>query len=242
MMLSVDLSIGGWKESAAAWIVLQSEAGDESRREILDPCLEYVIGDIAGQAALDVDCGEGRYSRRMAAKGAKVTGIDPVKEFIEHARALHPEGSYLLASGESLPLPSETFDLTLSYLTLIDIPGYRAAIREMARVTKGDGRIVIVTVSNMASVSDGWIKDAEGKKLFRAVDRYMEEFELDLSWAGLRIINYHRPMSAILGAFFESGLVMDGFWEPLPPVESANYESEFRVPNFQVMSFRFGSR
>jgi hypothetical protein len=62
----------------------------------------------------------------------------------------------------------------------------------------------------------------------------MEHFAMRLEWSGLRIINYHRPLSAILRGFFESGLVMDGFYEPLPDPNSPSYEDEHRVPNFQI--------
>ncbi len=230
--------IGGWESSAEAWIESQGESGDWSRREILDPCLEKVLGDVQGLTVLDIGCGEGRYARNLAAKGALVTGIDPVEAFIARARSLHPEGAYVVAPGESLPLPSASFDVVLSYLSIVDIRDYAAAIREMSRVVKPDGRIVVATISNMASPSDGWVKDPSGTKLHRPVDRYMEEFELDLAWRGIHIVNYHRPLSAILAVFFGSGLAMDGFYEPLPPEDSAEYADEFRAPNFQVMTFR----
>jgi ubiquinone/menaquinone biosynthesis C-methylase UbiE len=231
--------IGGWKASAQAWIDSQAEAGDYSRRAILDPALETILGDVAGLAVLDVGCGEGRYSRHLARKGASVTGIDPVDTFIERARSLHPEGTYLVSGGEALTLPDRSSDLILSYLSLIDIPDYRAAIREMARVVKADGRIVLVTISNVASTTDRWIKDEQGRKLYRAVDRYMEEFALDLEWSNIRVRNYHRSLSAILQPFLEQGLVVDGFYEPLPDPDDAGYANEHRVPSFQIVTFRY---
>ena len=230
----------GWEASASAWINSQGESGDCSRRDILDPCLKKVLGDVSGLQILDVGCGEGRYARKLAAKGALVTGIDPTGSFITRARELDPRGTYIQTGAESLPLPDKTFDITISYLSIVDIPDYRSAIREMARVTKPNGRIVVATVSNVASTTDQWVRDAGGAKLYRTVDRYMDEFELDLDWQEIRIVNYHRPLSAILGVFFESGLVMDNFLEPLPSPDSKDYIDERRVPTFQVMTFRFG--
>ncbi len=234
-----DLELGGWKAAADAWIERQGELGDVARRDVLDPCLDHVLGSVEGLEVLDVGCGEGRYARKLALRGAVVTGIDPVALFIDHAKKRHPEGQYLVAPAESIPLESDAFDLTLSYLTIVDIPDYRSAIKEMARATKPDGRVVVVTVSNMASTSTGWVKDDSGRKLFRAVDRYMEEFAMELEWFGATVINYHRPTSAILNEFFKAGMVMDGFWEPLPAPDSPDYADEFRAPNFQVMSFCF---
>ncbi len=232
-------SLGGWDVSAEAWIKGQGELGDWSRREILDPALDRLLEDVDCLSVLDLGCGEGRYARKLAKRGAIVTGIDPVSAFVERAKELLPAGTFLEAFAESLPLPDSSFDLVLSYLSLVDIQDYVKAIQEMRRVLKPGGRIVVVTVSNLASPSDGWIKDQSGKRLYRAVDRYMEEFSLELSWSGIEIINFHRPLSAILKAFFDCGLVMDGFLEPLPDQDSPEYADEFRAPNFQMMSFRW---
>ena len=236
----MDSTLGGWDESAKAWIEGQGELGDYSRRMILDPCVDQILSDVAGRSVLDVGCGEGRYCRKLAARGAVVTGIDPVQEFIDVASQRLPSGTFVTAFAESLPFPDGSFDTVLSYLTIIDFPDYVGAIREMARVMRPSGKIVVVTVSNLASTTDGWVKDASGAKLYRTVDRYMEEFSMDLEWSGIKIVNYHRPLSAILGVFFDCGLVMDRFIEPLPPVGDPWYADEFRVPTFQVMTFRAG--
>ena len=234
----MDPALGGWDLSAKAWIKGQGELGDVSRRGILDPCLDLLFSDVAGQSVLDVGCGEGRYARKLAARGAVVTGIDPVQEFVDVAQRRLPSGTFIKAFGESLPLPDSSFDFVLSYLSIIDIPDYVSAIKEMSRVLKPGGKIVVATVSNVASTTDNWVKDASGARLYRTVDRYMEEFAMDLAWDGLQIVNFHRPLSHILGVFFERGLVMDRFIEPLPSAGDPMYVDEFRVPTFQVMTFR----
>jgi ubiquinone/menaquinone biosynthesis C-methylase UbiE len=234
----MDWEIGGWKESAQAWIASQGEHGDTSRREILDPALDDLLGDVSGLHILDVGCGEGRYARHLAKRGAIVTGIDPVEEFIGIAKERDPKSTYLVSRAESLPLGNKSFDVVLSYLSLVDIPDYVSASREMCRVLKPGGSIVIVTVSNVASTSSGWVKDDEGRKLYRPVDRYMEDFRMDLEWSNIRIQNYHRPLSRILRQFFDAGVALTDFLEPLPRPGTAYYQEEFRAPNFQIMRLR----
>lgn len=227
-----------WKASASAWIRTQGQDGDWARRAILDPALASIFADVEGQRILDVGCGEGRYSRILASQGAQVTGIDPVPAFIQRAESLDSKSRYLVASAESMPLDGEVFDRTLCYLTLIDIENLEMASQEIARTLKPNGELVIVSISNMASSTPNWTKDWKGKKLYRKVDRYMEEFPMDLEWKGIRITNYHRPLSYTLGLFHHRNFVTTQLLEPLPPVDDPQYEYEHRCPNFQIFVLR----
>lgn len=234
-----ESAIEKWKASAEAWIIDQGEKGDRSRRAILDPALEQQLPDVAGKQVLDLGCGEGRYSRILKSKGAFVTGVDPVRRFLDRASQLDPDSTYVEAFAESLPLKTDQFDVVLSYLSLIDIPDLEQAADEIRRVVKPSGRVVIVTISNLASTTDSWVKDTEGNKLYRKVDRYMEHFALDLEWRNIRVKNFHRPLSYVLSLFFERGFLMERFLEPLPAKQDRNFQEEFRVPNFQIYTFRY---
>lgn len=227
-----------WSASAGAWIAAQGEHGDTSRREILDPALVTILGDVAGIKVLDVGCGEGRYCRKLAGLGAVVTGIEPVPELHAAAVQRDPPGTYVAASAEQMPLPRDSFDVVLSYLSLVDIADDQAAAAEMVRVCKPGGKIVVVTLSNMASTTDNWVKDEAGNRLYRIVDRYMECFPLRLAWGGIEITNFHRPLSRTVGLFTQSGCVLTGLFEPLPEQGSKNYRDEHRCPTFQILVFR----
>ncbi|MEZ5164070.1 MAG: class I SAM-dependent methyltransferase [Fimbriimonadaceae bacterium] len=227
-----------WEESADAWIVDQGSEGDQSRRLILDPALEPWLSGLAGKRVLDLGCGQGRYCGKMLSCGVKAVGIDPVEKFIAKAKGDHPNGEFEVAVAENLPFEDDSFDVVLSYLTIIDIPDLEKAADEIARILRPGGEFKIVTISNLASTSDGWVKDDEGNRLYRTIDRYMEHFSLDLEWRGIRVRNFHRPLSYILKLFFDRGLVMTEFLEPLPPKDHNWYREEFRVPNFQIYGLR----
>ena len=71
-----------------------------------------------GMDVLDVGCGEGRASRRIARTAASVVGIDPDEEVVELARGLPPEeGSCQLKlvadNVVTLDLPAESFDAVI---------------------------------------------------------------------------------------------------------------------------------
>src|SRR5690349_5255310 len=124
----------GWEQSAAAWIAEQGEHGDWARQNILDPVMLERVRARAFKRALDVGCGEGRFCRMLQARGISAVGIDPTPALLNVAIARDPAGRYQLAGAEALPFADASFDLVISYLTLIDIHDFRAAIGEMVRV------------------------------------------------------------------------------------------------------------
>ena len=122
----------GWAESARAWIADMGEKGDFGRACVLDrPMLERV-GDGRFATALDVGCGEGRFCRMLAERGIRTVGIDPTEELLRQARHRDPKGDYRIGRAESLEFPDFSFDLVVTYLSLIDIGDIARAIAEMA--------------------------------------------------------------------------------------------------------------
>ena len=183
--MNSNSGIRKWIDSADAWINDQEADGDWSRQAVLDPALETIFSNVEGTTILDLGCGEGRYSRKLKDKGAVVSGIDPVPRFIERARYLDRESRYVEGAAEALPFADGSFDIVLSYLSFIDIADLKAAASEITRVLRPGGKLIIVTISNIASPTAGWIKDEHGNKMHRIIDRYMEEFEIEVEWKGV---------------------------------------------------------
>lgn len=231
----------GWEQSAKAWINDMGDTGDFSRQFILDPAMLSRIENRGFATALDVGCGEGRFCRMLSSRGISATGIDPTKGLLQRARSLDPQGNYQEAYGESLPFADKSFDLVVSYLTLIDIEGAEAAIAEMARVLKPGGTLLIANLNSFATANggEGWItSDHKGQPHFR-IDNYHEERADWVSWRGVSIRNWHRPMSAYMRWFLSHGLTMVHFDEPLPVGGDAKRQEWYRrVPYFVVMEWR----
>jgi ubiquinone/menaquinone biosynthesis C-methylase UbiE len=231
-------SLRAWEYSAAAYIAFQDD-GDRNRTLLLDPVMLDLCGDVRGQRMLDVGCGEGRFCRMLAERGATVTGIDVVTEMARTARVRGgASDAYALASADALPFADPSFDLAVSYVTLVDIVAYAAAIRETARVLRPGGRFVVANL-NFVTASQGWQRDAHGNRLYDRIDRYAEEFSQVYEWSGMRIVNWHRPLASYMTAFLGAGLILRDFLEPIPQDESLrdNPQTEewFRVPLFTVM-------
>lgn len=226
----------GWEESAPAYIAFQ-DAVDKNRTMLLDPVMLEQCGDVAGKRVLDVGCGEGRFCRMLAERGASVVAIDPTYQMVRTAQA-RESGAIVQAMAELLPFDDAALDLVVSYVSLVDIPGYQNAIAEMARVLRPGGRLVVANLG-FVSTANGWIKDAQGKRLHYPVDGYAEERCVPLAWCGIRIFNWHRPLSAYMQAYLGAGLALRAFLEPVPQDQSLRnqyeFEDWFRVPLFTVM-------
>lgn len=233
--------MNGWEDSAAAWIADQGESGDEARRYILDPAMRERLSGRGPASLLDVGCGEGRLCRMARAWGMKTTGLDPTRGLLNRARELDPAGHYVEASAEAMPFEAAAFDAVVSYLSLIDIPDYRAAIAEMARVLKPGGTLLVANLTAMNTSGGGlrWQKDLLGNKRFFALDHYMTERPSWEEWRGIRVQNWHRPLSAYMQAFLSQGLTLIHFDEPVPEGGDPKWIEDYkRMPWFLVMEWR----
>lgn len=73
------------------------------------------FADLAGRDVLDIGCGDGRTSRRLAGRGASVLGVDPDEAAITQARAGGTGGAchFQAADVLALALPPASFDLVV---------------------------------------------------------------------------------------------------------------------------------
>src|SRR3954470_18411537 len=76
---------GGWTASAEAWIALAPEHA--TRTLLLDPAVLAECGDLQGKRVLDAGCGEGRFCRILAGRGAQAVGLDPIAPLLDAALA-----------------------------------------------------------------------------------------------------------------------------------------------------------
>jgi SAM-dependent methyltransferase len=235
-----DPDENGWKSSAASWINRIGDDGDFSRQHVLDGPMIARVASLRPQNAVDVGCGEGRFCRMISDLGVATVGIDPVEAMIEQAKRRHPDGEYRIGYAESLPFGDSTFDLAVSYLSLIDIDFLDEAAKEMARVLKPEGRLLIANLSSFSTSSAIFGKricNETGEQL-RPLGSYLTEEKAWFEWDGLRIQNWHRPLSTYMRAFLGAGLTLRSFDEPTPsggPLERVkSYE---RMPYLMTMEW-----
>jgi SAM-dependent methyltransferase len=224
----------GWDSSADAWIATMGKDGDWGRRAVLDPVMLDLARRFSG-AALDIGCGEGQFARMLGEAGFTVSGIDPTARLIAAARDKDPDGDYHVCGAEALPFADASFDLCVSYLSLIDIEWLDQAIAEAARVTKPGGAFLIANLSSINSAGV-WDYGLTGKPRHYGVDHYMQERTVRQQWNGIDIVNWHRPFSTYFELLLRHGFTLKTFLEPMPQGDYRGEDPKFeRVPNFVVM-------
>jgi ubiquinone/menaquinone biosynthesis C-methylase UbiE len=98
---------------------------------------------------LDVGCGTGKLLRQARAfwPDAQFTGVDPANGMIEMAKRLTPDTTFFTGMAESLPLPDASVDLALSTTSFHHWQDQAAGLREIARVLRPGGYLILVDAS-----------------------------------------------------------------------------------------------
>lgn len=98
----------------------------------------------AGQSLLDVGCGSGRLLRDAADMGLHVSGVDISEVGLAQARSRVPDADLRVARAEELPFADGSYDLVSCTGSLEHVSDIARAVREMSRVTKPSGRVLVV--------------------------------------------------------------------------------------------------
>jgi len=112
----------------------------------------------AGERWLDLACGAGQLAELAAGAGATVTGIDISPRLVEVAKERSAAGGYdidyRLGDVEHLVgIDDASFDVVSSSVGAIFAPDQHQAVREIARVTRPGGRLVLTAWTREGSVA-----------------------------------------------------------------------------------------
>ncbi len=94
-----------------------------------------------GERILDLGCGTGQLTQKIAASGAHVLGVDASADMIGQARQNYPQLQFALEDATELPFDSE-FDAVFSNAVLHWVRDQAAAAKSIFRALKPNGRFV----------------------------------------------------------------------------------------------------
>jgi len=226
-----------WEEHAEAFarFVERRERVDLARDPIIATMLAQ-LGDIAGREALDACCGEGFFSRVLAARGARVTAVDRSARLIAMARAKDPEGEIDFRVGDlSRPLPelAGRFGLIGSHLALNDVADYRGFAGALAAAAAPGARLVLAFNNPYSSVVRGHIADYFASGALGVYGGLWQQ--------GIKAHYYHRTLEDYLDAFLDAGFRLAKLADVPDRADSASALPEgARFPRFMVLAFDRG--
>lgn len=100
-----------------------------------------------GQRILDVAGGTGASSVPLVEAGAHVTVADISTGMLHVGRSNHPEVEFVWGSATDLPFEDDSFDSVTISFGIRNVEDVPKALREMYRVTKPGGRLVVCEFS-----------------------------------------------------------------------------------------------
>jgi len=143
----------------------------ESQEQVLSD----FFGDVAGSTVLDVGTGTGRAAITVAARGARVRGVDASSEMLAVARrradAAGLDIEFTTGDAHALALEDRSVDAAVSLRVLMHTPGWQQCIAELCRVTRH--RVVVdfpaaASVAALHSLARRWhlARDREAYRVF----------------------------------------------------------------------------
>lgn len=106
------------------------------------------LGDLNGKKTLEIGCGRGGFSRYLLEQGADLVAAD----FSDSAVAISsqllqqfPQCQPIVADIQNIPYPDNTFDVVISLETLEHVPDPDQGLKELVRVTRPGGKVIITT-------------------------------------------------------------------------------------------------
>ncbi len=126
--------------------------------ELVAAAQARLLGDAVSQlecpSVLDVGTGTGRAALLLAARGARVTGIDASDEMLAVARARAAaqalDVTFRSGDAHALDAPDRAFDLAVCLRVIMHTPRWRASLQELCRVSR---RLVVVDFPSARSVA-----------------------------------------------------------------------------------------
>ena len=111
-----------------------------------EPVVRSLLAHYPAGKALDAACGTARHAAYLTSLGHQLTGIDATPEMLEVARSKVPSARFEVADLTSIPLPDEAVDLAVCSMALTHCAELVPAIRELGRVVRPGGTVVISDV------------------------------------------------------------------------------------------------
>jgi 2-polyprenyl-3-methyl-5-hydroxy-6-metoxy-1,4-benzoquinol methylase len=133
-------------ETSGAYFEMLSETSSTTQAQSLDlyvSVMKRYCGD--GERVLDVGCGRGTTTSRLASEKNQVIGIDLSWNLLQGRSVAESEASWVIASADQLPFRDGTFSVIGMNSVLEHVVDVPAVLEELVRVIRTDGKLLIIS-------------------------------------------------------------------------------------------------
>ena len=159
--------------------------------------MEELIDELPAGRVLDAACGTGRYTKLLADRGHRVTGVDRNLAMLSKARERVPQAELLEGSLTALPTSDASFNAVVCGLALTHFESIDKPVSEIARVVRPGGKVILSDLHPMLTAlgATAFFVGADGaagcvRSYLHLTGAYLEAF----SAAGLSVERVIEPL------------------------------------------------
>ena len=210
----------GWDPVAAWYDKLVGESGSDYHQHVILPAALRLLAPQAGEAVIDVCCGQGVLAPPLLAAGiARFTGVDASPRLIDAAKSRHrnePRVSWIQADAcQPGAWADGTYDAAACLMAVHDVEDIGGLFSNIRSALKVGGRVVAILMHPCFRIprKSHWGWDADQKIQFRRLDSYGTPIAIPITThpgkgTGEETLFHHRPLADLLNALAGNGLAL----------------------------------
>ena len=177
---------------------------------IEEPLMLKLAGDVSGKDIIDIGCGTGELSAKLAQTADSVLGIDISQKMLNAAKEKNSGSNieYKELSMENIGTLNRKFDLAVSSLAFHYVENFEKLILDISKLLRKRGSLIFSQEHPMVIANKelkDWITDPETKSRCWPVSNYNEEGERYEDWFINNVKKYHRTLSTIINTIIKNG-------------------------------------
>ncbi len=210
MQYSTEESKAIWNQNAKFWDNVMGDESNDFHREVVRPKATELLNPNPTDYILDIACGNGNYSAYLAEKGVSVVAFDYSENMIELAKKRQARFANKIefcvadaTNRESLRTLKRSclFTKAVSNMAVMDITDIKPLFMAVYDMLADDGVFVFVT---------------QHPCFVTLTEKYMTPhsyYDIAIEGQPKKQCYYHRSLQDIFNLCFQTGFVIDGFYE-----------------------------